>query len=367
MKSDIPICVIGAGPCGSTAARLLSENGCRCVKLLEKKSWPRPKTCAGGIGPRARAWLSRQGLLADLTPMATRISSLYFTAPSGRSARLVSPGEMALVVPRDRFDDFLVQRAVHAGVDFRPSVKVTAITRRKDGVVLSTSEGDIEAAAVVVAAGAISGIPGASPSDGRTLSSIMVRYADFPHNPSEMEMIFPSIISPFYAWLFPEPGGSVNIGMITRGTLGASSLHEVFDGILERYFGSRISNARLVGHRTGAPVRCSGRVGPMVDGRVLWAGENAGLVNGATCEGIPYALESGELAAAAIARAAPGNLFDQKSLCSYQRAAQRRFSMPLGLAAAFRAFIGSAAFPPAADLGTLPLFQRLSAFVLAKV
>jgi geranylgeranyl reductase family protein len=367
MRNDLPICVVGAGPCGSTAARLLCESGFRNVKLLEKRTWPRPKACAGGLGPRALAWLGRHGLLADIKPAATKISSLYFTAPSGRSARLKSPGEMALVMPRERFDDLLVQKAVRAGVDFRQSTHVTSITRGKNGALVSTSAGPMEAAAVILGTGALSGIRGAGQPVGQVLDSIMARYADFPHNPSEMEMIFPTVISPFYAWLFPEPEGIVNVGLVAHRTARTASLHETFDAVLERYFGPRIANARLAGRRTGAPVRHCSRVGRVVDGCILRAGESAGLVNGATAEGIPYALESGELAAAAIIRAVHGLCLDHSSLGIYQRMVRRRFAIPLGLAAAIRCFIGSPLFLGAADLGTLRVFQRLSAFMLAKV
>jgi flavin-dependent dehydrogenase len=274
---------------------------------------------------------------------------------------------MALVVPRDRFDDFLVQRAVHAGVDFRPSVKVSAITHLKGGVVLSTSEGAIEAAAVVVAAGAISGIMGASLSACRTLCSIMARYADFPHNPSEMEMIYSSRLLPYYAWLFPEPGGCVNIGLIAGGRCSGTALHATFDYILDRYFVSRLGRSQQLGRRVGAPIKCGGTIGRVVDGCVVLAGESAGLVNCATAEGIAYALESGELAATAVANAISGMRFNKVAVAWYQRAIERRFACSLRVSSLFRGFVASAAFPAAAEIGTLPLFQRLSAFALEKV
>jgi len=367
MESGLPLCVVGAGPCGSAAALALCRAGFRNVKLIEKKPWPRQKTCAGGLGPRAREWLGRQGLLADVERLASRISSLHFTAPSGKSSRLVSPRDMALVVPRDRFDDFMVQRAVAAGARFFPSVKVAAITREKNGAVLSTAGGDIEAAAVVVAAGAVNNIRGVTAPAGPVLDSIMARYADFPHSPFEMEMIFSRELSPFYAWVFPEPGGRVNIGLMARKQRAEQSLHDVFDGVLERHFASRLTNAKQVGRRTGAPVRCAGGVGRVVDGCVLLAGESAGIVHGATGEGISYALESGEIAGRAVAAAAQGGGIDHKLLLRYRAALRRRFSLTLRAGAAFNGFIGSPLFAPAADLGTLPAMQRFSAFVLAKV
>ncbi len=367
MGSDLPLCVIGAGPAGATAARMLAERGCRCVKLFEKKSWPRPKTCAGGLGPRARQWLSRRGMLAAVENSSVKIRSLRFTAPSGKSARLVSPADMALVLPRDRFDALLVERAVRAGVDFRPSTRVLSIEPAKNGAVVATSAGDIEAAAVVVAAGALDGLSPQHPAPKNMVASIMARYADFPHNPSEMEMIYSPRLLPYYAWLFPEPDGCVNIGFMAMNRGSATSLHETFDYILDRYFSSRLGQARQAGGRRGAPLRCGGAIGRVVDGCVLRAGESAGLVNCTTGEGIAYALESGELAAAAIAEAIAGPRVSAEALAGYGRSLRRRFAATLRVSALFRSFAAGPVFPAAAGIGTLPLFQKLSAFVLAKV
>src|SRR5438105_1316760 len=51
-----PIVVVGAGPAGSTAARLLAERGARVV-LLEARRMPRPKLCGGGLTPKVLPYL----------------------------------------------------------------------------------------------------------------------------------------------------------------------------------------------------------------------------------------------------------------------------------------------------------------------
>lgn len=367
MNCDLPLCVVGAGPSGATAARLLAQSGCRRVILLEKCGWPRRKTCAGGLGPRAREWLDRQGLLKEASVAASRITSLRFTAPSGKSARLTMNREMAIVMPRDSLDAFLVSKAIAAGVDFRPSTEVTSVRQESGGVVVCTHGGDIEADAVVLAAGALNRAADKQPLRTGCAHSIMARFADFPHNPGEMEMIYSKNLSPYYAWLFPEPGGLVNVGLVAPSRRKGASLHDLFDDALENFFGWRPAGARQIGRRYGAPIRCPGRIGTVVDGRVLIAGESAGLVHCLTCEGIPYALESGELAASAIVRSITGgSRLDPLALRWYQRAVERRFWLPVTMSALYRWFVASPAFPPAAHLGTSPMFERFSAFVLAK-
>ena len=45
--------VIGAGPAGSTAARLLASQGARVV-VFETRHLPRDKSCGGGVTPKAQ-------------------------------------------------------------------------------------------------------------------------------------------------------------------------------------------------------------------------------------------------------------------------------------------------------------------------
>jgi len=363
---NLPLCVVGAGPAGATAARLLAQSGCVNVTLLEKRTWPRPKTCAGGLGPRALCCLARHNLLNDIAHFATHITGLRFTSPSGKSARLGSPREMALVLPREQFDAMLVDKAVKAGVDFRPDTRVVAIRQSQDAAIVETQAGDIEASAVIVATGAIGGSKGSNLPSGICAGSIMARYENMPHNPLEMEMIYSPRILPYYAWLFPEPSGCVNIGLLAKSEQG-TNLHALFDHVLERYFGSRLGSARLVGRRCGAPLRCVGNIGKVVDGCVILAGESAGLVNCTTGEGIAYAIESGDLAAAATVQAIDGARINKAALVEYQRTIVRKFATTLRFSAFFRHFVECPLFPAAADMGTHPLFQQISAFVLAKV
>jgi flavin-dependent dehydrogenase len=53
---DVIIC--GAGPAGASASKFLSDAGLR-VLVIDKMSLPRPKICAGGLNPRAYAFVRR--------------------------------------------------------------------------------------------------------------------------------------------------------------------------------------------------------------------------------------------------------------------------------------------------------------------
>ena len=60
------VIVVGAGPAGSTAARLLAQRG-SSVLLLDRARFPRDKPCGGGVTIRAAAYLD-----LDLSPVIER-------------------------------------------------------------------------------------------------------------------------------------------------------------------------------------------------------------------------------------------------------------------------------------------------------
>jgi menaquinone-9 beta-reductase len=110
---------------------------------------------------------------------------------------------------------------------------------------------------------------------------------------------------PGYGWVFPGPGGQANLG-VGVGVLGdrAAAGHAArslgaFVEVLHR-FGLLRRDARLPAARLGGWLKM-GMVGTTpARGRVLLAGDAAGLVNPLQGEGISEALTSGRAAAEAV-------------------------------------------------------------------
>jgi flavin-dependent dehydrogenase len=182
-----------------------------------------------------------------------------------------------------------------------------------------------------------------------------------------MEMVFSKALSPYYAWFFPEPKGFFNIGLMVDHRGEKVNIHALFDDILERHFSSRLRKATLVQKRRGAPIRYRDTVGPIVNGRVLLAGEAAGFVNSATGEGIPYALDSGQYAAAVIRDAVEGSHINICKLEQYQNRLACRYTPRLMAALLFRSFARTTLFEMAADFGTRPFMRSLSTWLLSNL
>ena len=65
MSSSPEVVVVGAGPAGSAAAYWLARHG-HSVTVIEKKSFPREKTCGDGLTPRSIYQLTEMGFDFDV-------------------------------------------------------------------------------------------------------------------------------------------------------------------------------------------------------------------------------------------------------------------------------------------------------------
>src|SRR5689334_6395278 len=109
--------VVGAGPAGASAAHWLATAGYR-VLVVDKRTFPREKTCGDGLTPRAVKQLHDMGL-ADTLAGYHRIDGLRAVA-HGKTLELAWPQHpvypsYGYVVRRAELDTFVAENAVQRG------------------------------------------------------------------------------------------------------------------------------------------------------------------------------------------------------------------------------------------------------------
>lgn len=322
------ICIVGAGPAGSTAACLLARRG-YSVALVDRARFPRDKTCGDGITPRGARVLKRIGALdlvagagfscrgVDVRGRGIDGRAVEFTmrfVADSRSASGDDPGDL-IVLPRFTLDALLLKHALGAGPTMFDASKVVGVKAHASYArVLTDTDLRIDAGMVVLATGAESQLLRACGLLDRkpALEHAARAYFENVEGLSDrVVLFFDGVDLPGYGWIFPTSPTSANIGCGVFAHGGADAgrkprpmpQSQRLEQLLATHplLTRMLANATRSGPTRAYPLRTDFRRKFSGRGRILVVGEAAGLVNPITGEGIDYALESAEFAAAAIA------------------------------------------------------------------
>ncbi len=316
MTITYDVIVIGAGPAGSTAARLLAQRRAR-VLLLDRARFPRDKPCGGAVTISAA---NEAGI--DLSPVVERtVNEVRVSFRLGKPFVRAWPEALTYMTQRCRLDSYLAEQAVLPGkdADFRDGVAVREIELSGRGVLVRAS-GDAYAGRTLVGADGANGIAARALGLAPAGQAALALEANVPANNGLMGRWERTIALDFggipggYGWLFPK-GDHLNVGVGGWRWVGPT-LRERLSALC-RYLGLDESTLwGLRGHHL--PLRASGA--PIVRGPALLAGDAAGLVDPLSGEGIHAAFVSGRFAAEAIARYLAGEAAD---LSAYEAAVDR--------------------------------------------
>ena len=295
------VVVVGAGPAGSSAARAAVEAGAGRVLLLEKAEMPRYKTCGGGL-----IGYSRRSLPAGFEiPVRQRIDAITFTL-NGRKERTRRDraGDLLLLVNRAEFDLALAKAAVEAGVVLRTGSAVTSVEQDEDGTaVLLLADGErVLANAVVGADGSASRIARYVGVHCGQVDLGLEAEIQVPQKVAEewagRVLVDWGPLPGSYGWVFPK-GDVLTVGVINARGEGEAT-RKYYRDFIERLGLAQYPTVSDSGHLT----RCREAGSPLSRGRVLVAGDAAGLLEPWTREGISFALRSGTLAGKSAAQLA---------------------------------------------------------------
>jgi geranylgeranyl reductase family protein len=328
MSTPRKVVVVGAGPAGSACATLLKRLGVSEVAIVERNDRARDKACAGGISPRSIALLRRADLLDGIAERAACISAARVFAPDG-TVNAISCGRLALVLRRSTFDGHLLEQARAAGAEVISGRHVDRLLRDGEGTVVGVGcgETEIEGDLVVLANGAHNRI-GWNTNPKERMDGVVVRYEGSSAPADQVQLAFHREILPHYAWVFPEPEGTVNVGLCRAHAPGQPPIAEQLERIVDEAFPD-LRGARPIGKLKGHPIVFSTKARHLVTDGAVAVGEAARLTDGFTGEGIWHALQSGIEAARAIAAGDPGR---------YQRRAWHTLDPALGTAGLFKRF-----------------------------
>ena len=367
--------MVGAGPAGVAAGITARRCGLDAL-VVDRARFPRDKTCGDGLTAGALRALESLGFDVRALPSYVHVAETVLVAPSGRRVTLPLPtdGEHAGVVPRAELDDALVRHARAQGVEVREAAGVTALHEEADGVRVDLDDGTTCRARWVIAAdghysptrrllAASHSACDDAHADGHAAHATTPDFGtwhafrQYFHGVDDdrLFVLFDADLLPGYAWVFPVGGGRANVGFgVLRGRRQAATgkqLAALWRDVIARPSMRDVLGARAEpdGTHRAWPIPAHYDVARLASGRVLFAGDAAGVVDPMTGEGIAQALDTGTAAARAIAQDATPHAVTTRYRRDVGRALGRDLRFASALQQVLRSRLGAEATIAAVD------------------
>jgi menaquinone-9 beta-reductase len=347
------VVIVGGGPSGSACAYWLAQAGWS-VALIEKKHFPREKTCGDGLTPRSVFQLSEMGLEGIVAANGHKYKGLRAFG-YGASLELQWPEhpiypDYGYTITRFNLDGLIAENAEKHGADVLNGAEAVELIDAHESIVggLKSSAGvvvkDKETGATAEIRGRfIVAADGQNSRMGRDLGVTRNRnwpmgmalrgyYTsdrhDEPWIDSHLDIRDTSgDVVPGYGWIFPLGDGRVNVGVGLLSTGGqwkgvnTTKLQEYFVAQVAEEWG--LSDETCLGAPTGGRLPMGLSITPRYGENTLVIGDASGTVNPFNGEGIAYGYESGRMAAAVLGEALLANdatllaLYDERLEAAY--------------------------------------------------
>lgn len=320
--------MVGAGPAGLQAAKLLASEGFEVTVLEEHERVGAPTHCTGLVSAEIGEFYKVPEEI-----VLERPDTCVVVSPGGVTARFRNAGEELFVLDRRALDEELATGAVAAGATLLTGQRVRRIARVNGHVEATVADGRrFQGRAVVVASGVSYGFHGLMTS--RSPAVLQTAQLEVEASPPEaLEVHLGRAVAPEgFAWAVPvrrEGRRRMKVGVLLRGDARAHL----------RAFLSRPGIAGRLREAPAEPVRRPVPVAPVqrsYGDRMLAVGDAAGLTKPVTAGGIFYGLLSASLAAETLADALRRDQLGAERLAAYEARWRARLMPELRVGAWFR-------------------------------
>lgn len=343
MKYDV--IVVGAGPAGSTAAKILAEKGIK-VLLIDKKKFPRDKPCGGGLP--TRVW-KRFPYVIDLIDSIS-YGSITYSSSLKYKLKIKRDKPLIATVLRKDFDNRLAEIAVTKGADFIFRKSVSNIKILKDKTIITLNDGKIIESQIVIGADGFRSVIAEKLNLSKKTDDICVcLIQEQPIIEEKLDKHFSKkrILHIFikiqdiagYGWIFPKKK-HLNIGIgefesAVDKSKPKKNLKKIYNEFIVTL---KKNNILPKDFKSGKIKGATLPVFPLektYTDRVILCGDAAGFINSITGEGIYYAMTSGQIAANVVYNALEIGDTTERFLSKYQKLWKKEFGKDLELFGSF--------------------------------
>ena len=299
MQSDTKydVIIVGGGPAGGLLGYYLA---CRNLKILiiEKKHLPRYKACGGGLTRRAFKAIPFD--ISDVVEDYTYTAKMLLMDRPLFSKTLDRP--IIAMVMRDRFDQFLIEKAVSMGAVFQENTSFRTISGKTGDLTVTTSKGKFKTQIIAGADGVNSRVSKILGLRVKCNFMTAIEGEVYPENPADIERFKGSVHYDFgvipkgYGWVFPKTT-HLSIGVGTFSPKLKNWKQSLNSYLALKNLSSYKKLKPLKGHlipfrpKRNNIVSCS---------KGLLVGDASGFADPLTGEGLYYAIQGAKIASEAI-------------------------------------------------------------------
>lgn len=310
--------IVGGGPSGASAGRVAGKRGLSTI-LIEKENFPRYKPCGGALSSYGLSCLDFKLPESVIERNISKVR-VHFR---GSFVEGMKETNLAFLISRKIFDNFLLEKARETGIEIHTGEKVLDCVEKEDCVEVRTTDNTYLGRFVLIAEGSggvlkykvrsrdkrteyCLGLVSEISDEDKTISSRLLGTLD----------IHFGIAQRGYGWIFPHAG------YYSAGVVGtAQSLEHPKKVLLDFLQENGLSGDFPVRSHI---IPTGGIKRKIINSRLLLCGDAAGFVDAFTGEGISYAIRSGQLAAETVADLV---MYSQKlsSLKAYESSCRQEF------------------------------------------
>ncbi|MFX0022133.1 MAG: NAD(P)/FAD-dependent oxidoreductase [Candidatus Hermodarchaeota archaeon] len=340
-KNIYDVCIIGAGPAGSTCAYYLAQKGIIPL-VLEKKEFPRDKICGDAFPQRAQIHLERMGILQKLVEekKGRWAAQGGIVSPQGivytGDSYVETKSHLVISVKRKIIDEMLIKTAVEVGAILieNYSVKDVVFDENDGHWIIHQKKGEdriYNAQILILADGASSRIAQSlgiiKDSPQAVCSRAYVKAGTYNFDQDGVCVITKDLV-PGYCALMKEADDDLVFCcyIIPFGKSRTDNLYQIHHDIIKNdpFISDALGPNAELEEMKAAPIRFGG-VTQSFDNHLLILGDAAGMIDPLTGEGLQYAMDAAEIAADTLYEAFQKKNFSKKFLERYQKRWMKSF------------------------------------------
>lgn len=331
---EVDVCIVGAGPAGSLAARFATAR-CNVMVMEKRNEIGVPKQCAEGISGAIFDKVKRP---VDERWIARRIGGIRLIAPDGTRIESGSDmGKYGYTLDRKVFDKGLAEDAVRAGAQIHLRTMFLGAVREDGLVRVRASQAgedfEVRARILIAADGVMSTVPRYLGINSALPLKHLESCAQYEVSgvtlDDKVEIYFGNEVAPGgYAWVFPKGKDTANVGLGIIPTKTKLRAKDFLDKFTEEHFGlSRVTEFNAGG------VDISGPLKKTYADNLMVVGDSARLTNALTGGGMHTAMLSGMFAGQVASEAVECGKYGEGFLKKYQELWEEEFGRELHSAA----------------------------------